>query len=377
MMVESAIQFAGHSYRCWLVALSQQQRWQDAAVLLQRGILALCKPLSAAGGNPASEASGRLPAAQAAAALDLGLHLLHLLCCVGDADSRAALLAWAAGDAGSSSKTLPQRSRAALQQALQQHPHLLCTLAISCAYAALHNSLPTAMVHSLGCQLPPLSAQLQGWQPAPAAVDLSASSACRAALSLCSAALGLPQARESPAQQQQQPAPQLLAARCTVLTAALRLGGSPLVGELIHMPHCTDALTVVQQCWHTCSGQPPAELLILLQEAVVSAAAAAATSRLPGSSSGSCGNPLVVAALQGKLHPAAVVALAAAVAGSGHAQAADAVLRLLGSWAIAYEAWVSYQHTRIQPRVGPGDFWHLNVGASTSLLVEVVLIAHT
>ncbi len=342
MMVESALQFAGHSYRAWLVALAQQQRWQDAAALLHRGIIALCKPLATASGSQASNASRQLPAAQAAAALDLGLRLLHLLCCVGDGDSRAALLNWAAGDPGSSGKSLAFRSRAALLQAVEHHPQLLCTLAISSAYTTMHGSLPSAVVHSLGYEAPPLSAQLQAWQPPPAALDASASSACGAALSAGVAAFGLLPAREPPAALQQQTAPQLLAARCALLVAALRLGGSPLLCELLHMPHSTAMLTVAQQCWHACSGQPPAELLILLQETVVSAAVAAATRQLPGSSSSSS-NALAVAALQGQLHPAAVVALAAAVAGSGHPQATATAQELLGGWAVAYEPSVSCQ----------------------------------
>lgn len=342
MMVESALQFAGHSYRLWLVALAQQQHWQDAAAVLQRGILALCKPLAAAN-SQASGAMKPLPEAQAAAALDLALRLLHLLCCVGDANSRAALLAWAAGDPGSSSKPLASRSRAALLQALAPHPQLVCTLAISCAHAVVHGSLPMAIVHSLGYQPPPLSAQLQAWQPAPAALDEAASSASSAALSAGAAALGLLPGRDSPALQQA--GKPLLSARCALLTTALRLGGAPLLCELLGVPHSTAALTAAQHCWSTGSEQPSHELLILVQEAAVATAAAAATFQHPGSSSSN--NALAAAAVQGKLHPAALLALAAAVAGSGHLHAAETAGELLGSWAVAYERLVSCPVARV------------------------------
>lgn len=335
MMVESALQFAPHSYRLWLVAVAQQQRWQDAAAMLQRGILALCKPLAAAAGGSSKSGSsgGALPEAQAAVALDLGLRLLQLLSGAGDADSQAALLVWAGADAGSSGgQPLAHRSKAVLVQALLPHPHLRCTLAICCAYAAAFDCLPSASAHCLGYQPAPLVALLRAWPPVPAARDASAWAACRAALVAGAGSLGL--LASSPTQQpQQELEPQLLAAQCALLVAAMRLGGSALLAELLGVPQPWAALTVAQQRWQACSAQSPAELLILVQESVAAAAAAAASSN--------SANILVEAALQGRLHPAAALSLAACVASCRQPQAADVAHKLLGSWAIAYEAGVS------------------------------------
>lgn len=386
MMVDSALQFAPHSYQLWLVAAAQQREWRGAAAVLQRGVLALCKPQAPGGGK--AGASG-LPEQQAAAALDLGLQLLQLLSSVGDAEAGADLLHWAGADVGGGGdQSLARRSKAALLTELLLHPRLLCLLCCCCAHAAAHGGLPAAAQHSLGFQQPQLAALLQGWPaPPPPAPNAAAAAACQAALIAGAGSLGLldifggkhllqqkrqlsqhhttqlaaAQARLA----EQQPA-ELLAAQCGLLLAVMRLdpfaghptpdggiwGGNPSVLAPLSggwgLPVQRAALVVAQQRWQAMASwgrhpqqqqlQPPLELLLLVQEAAVAAAAADAA---PRPFHGSSGNPVLLAVLQGRLHPAAAAGLAAAVASSGHEQAAGAARELLGAWAQAYEAAVS------------------------------------
>ena len=382
MMIDSALQFAPHSYRLWLVAAQQEQRWQDAAAVLQRGIVALVR----AGGR----SSGPLPEQQCAAALDLGLRLLQLLGSVGDAESREAQLSWAGADTGDSGQSLARRSKAALLQELLPHSRLLATLCCCCAYAAACGCLPLAAEHSLGYQQPQLAALLQDWRPPPAdAPDASAAAACRTALVAGADSLGLLGATgQHPLQQERRlsqhqrgqlaaahaellgdAAGELVEAQSALLCTLLRLdrfAGRPatwganiatgLLGEVFgtwgSQPGHTVALAAAHRQWQALTPQPvqrqqrqpapdsmaalpqpPAELLLFLQEAVVTAAVAAASPMHP--------SPVLSAALRGLLHPAAVAALAAAVASSGHPQAAKAAVELLASWAVAYEAAVS------------------------------------
>lgn len=418
MMVDSALQFAPHSYRLWLVAAAQQARWPDAAALLQRGVLALCR------GRDGTGSHGALPEAQAAAALDLGLRLLALLGAAGQDDSRAALLAWAGADVGGSAAgghghgggSLLLRSKAALLHELQQHPRLLCTLWLCCAHVAAHGRLPPAAEHSLGYQQPPLAELLRSWPAAPMptydAAGAAAAAACRAALLAAAGDLGLlagdarqlqherrlgqQHAEQLAAQRaaawQAQPAA-VTASRCAVALALLRLRGSAwhpagtAAALLSQVAGCgggqasTAALELTQRCWRAWSAQqreqqqhaqrqrqrsaaghpagdadalPAAELLLLLQEAVVAdalagAAPAAGMARhTPGTSSAA-----LLAALKGRLHPAAVAALASAVAGCGHTQAASAAHALLSSWAVAYERGVSSCVRRERACMGP------------------------
>ncbi|KAL4439717.1 hypothetical protein ABPG75_002718 [Micractinium tetrahymenae] len=426
MMVDTALQFAPHSYRLWLVAAEQQQQWQEAAAMLQRGVLALCKPAPTVDGvaGVAGVSSGPLPEAQAAAALDLGLRLLQLLSMADQQDSRVQLVQWAGADLPSTGSLL-QRGKAALLAELQPHPRLLAVLCCCCAYAAVHGSLPIAAQHSLGYQQTGLSELLRGWPGMPeqgeqqpqAAGDADA--ACRAALIACADSLGLlgrsgsnllhQERGLAPSQharmldglrQAQQAQPEaLLAAQSGLLLAMLRLDsragsagtpGSSLLAQLVESisgmpgggacslaPPQLAALAVTQQRWQAFAtwadakqqqqqqqgprvvgmpqgsgqqedqhggaaqqqersmpAQPPAELVLLLQEAVLAAAVAvpAAAAQSGGS------NPLLRACLQGRLHPAAAAALAAAIASSGCPQAASATLEMLSHWAVAYEA---------------------------------------
>lgn len=415
-MVDTALQFAPHSYRLWLAAVEQQRQWQEAAVLLQRGVLALCRP--AAAGDGVGAGGEAAPEARAAAAFDLGLRLLQLLSAADQPGSRAQLVDWAGGDLPSAGSLL-LRSKAALLAELQPHPRLLATLCCCCAYAAAYGHLPAVAQRSLGYQQPGLAELLCDWPELPGQQQQQEQeqqqrqAACRAALIAGADSLGLlgPESGTrlhqerglAPAQHarmlealrraQQAERGALLGAQCGLLLAALRLdrlagsAGVPGGSLLVQLAECTSsmpsswagglavpqwaALALTQQRWQAFASlagpeqpqgpqlgcvqqgggqqarqraspamqqeqqplaQPPAELVLLLQEAVVFAATPAAAAR-PGVS-----NPLLLACLQGRLHPAAAAALAAAVAGTGGAEAAPAALQLLSHWAVAYEA---------------------------------------
>ena len=428
MMVDSALTFAPQSYRLWLVAVRQQQRWQEASLMLQRGILALCKPLPAAAEAPGSGARCGLPEQQAASALDLGLRLLQLLGSAGHDESRAAQLEWAATDVantggGGRQAPLLHRSKAALLAELQAHPRLLCTLCCCCAFAAAHGRLPPAAEHSLGYLPPPLAALLREWpaapHPLPAGAPSAAATACRAALVVAADSLGLlgfsvksklKQERakrlsgcQLSSQQCQQQAvafgqlalhqgEALRAAQACLALAMLRLdslaaAGSGGIGkaattfmaaamqykglgpaELATAGLTTQhqaSLKAALQCWGRLPKQqeqgelplqPPVEMLLLLQEVTVAAASAAAATastaaakpaaaeaEAAGASgkrkrAGSGGplNPMLLACLHGRLHPAAAAALAVAVAGSRQPQAPMLAAKLLECWALGY-----------------------------------------
>lgn len=433
MMTDTALQFAPHSYRLWLAAAEQQRQWQEAAAVLQRGVLALCRPAPSAGCDSGGDGAA-LPEAQAAAALDLGLRLLQLLDTAEQPDSRAQLLQWAAADLSGSDGGLLQRSKAALLAELLPHPRLLAALCCCCAHAAAHGGLPVAAQRCLGYESAPLWELLSEWPHPPGQGQgqhsSEAAAGCRAALLAGADSLGLvdgggdgggPLQQEralAPAQRRRvqavlrharQAAPEaLLVAQSAMLVVALRLdglagqaagpGGSFLAQLAGHSmpalpadsgaslaPAQLAALALTQQRWRAFAAwadgkqrqrqqqrqqqapelpavrqavgqqagghrspavdqpeeaalvQPPAELVQLLQEAVL-AAATAPPSAQPLSSGSS---PLLLACLQGQLHPAAAAALAASVAGSDSPGAAAAALRMLGHWALAHEAMVS------------------------------------
>lgn len=363
-MTDSALLFAPHSYRLWLTAVEQQRAWHEAAAILQRGILSLCKPVL----GQCSHSSGALPGAQATAALDLGLRLLQLLCAAEQPGSHEALLQWASADLGSGGgQSLLLRSKAALLLELHHHPRLLCMLTVCCACAAAHGRLPLAAEHSLGYEQPALAELLRGWPSAPAVEQHRATAAaCRASLLAGAGGLGLLpspgvlQVERGLSQEQRargqaiaalaaqhQPSAMLMA-QCGMLLAVLRLDSfaapsSSLLADIVGVtaisgftlpPACLAVLTAAQQQWQAsarASVSPSAELVVLLQEAVVVAAAAAAEHS----------NPVLLACLHGRLHPAAATALVAAVAGSRTARAATAAGHLLAFWAMAYNDAVS------------------------------------
>lgn len=298
MMVDTALQFAPHSYRLWLVAAEQQRQWQEAATVLQRGVLALCRPVltgGSAGAGGAGVGGKSLPEPQAAAALDLGLRLLHLLSMADQPDSSSQLVQWAGGDlAGSGSLLL--RSKAALLAELQPHPRLFATLCCCCAYAAAYGCLPGPAQHSLGYQQASLSELLRDWPELPGQHHQHQQAACRAALVAGADSLGLlghssgnllHQERglaaaqhgrmlESLRQAQQAQPEALCAAQSALLLAVLRLdriagasgpAGSSLMVQLVGFtsgmpssqasslaPPQQAALAVTQQRWHAFAG---------------------------------------------------------------------------------------------------------------------------
>ena len=330
-MVESALRFAPSCYQLWLAAAAAAAQPQAAAMLLRRGVLALCQQSEGAERDP-------VPEAQAAAALDLALRLMLLLAEMHAplaADRCDELLRFCLGSAAPpAGAPSPEAEallvcRAALGGVLGAHPRLHCVLLLCCAHAATYGCLPNAALHRLGYaqQLQPLAWEHGALVPGGAGAAVAV---------LREPARELAQGVHTAEQLEARSVLALSLLRLDLATGSTMLldaeQGSGVPGKP-DAPHAAApggaahaALRLVERWYRQLKrlGACPAALVVLLQEGVA-AAVGSGTSAHAG---------LLRACVRGEVHPEVAAALAAAAVAHG-APPGDAA-ELLECWAAGY-----------------------------------------